>query len=274
MNTAIQTPTRTGAYIDAGAVRTYYEVTGSGEPLLLLHGGLCTAETLDSQTPVLATKYRVYVPERRGHGRTPDVEGPITFDIMAQDTIAFLEALGIPSAHLVGFSDGAMVALRVALQRPELVRKLILVGSPVNEDGTRPEHVTLLESFTRENFPPMFVQLYAAISPDGADHFGVVFDKMMGSQRQGQPEIALDELARVTAPVLVLLGDDDVPTIEHAAAMQRAFACAQLAVVPGTSHALPMEKPELTNRLILDFLADEQVPKLLVVSEMLAQLTR
>src|SRR5437879_5994609 len=120
MTTQEDNPARTGAYVDAGGVRTYYAVEGEGEPLILLHGGGATLETFDGETSALASKYRVYLPERRGHGRTPDVEGPITYEIMAQDTIAFLEATGIASAHLVGWSDGALVGLLVALRRPDL----------------------------------------------------------------------------------------------------------------------------------------------------------
>src|SRR4051794_5067126 len=108
MATSQLSPARLREYVDAGGVHTYYEAVGEGEPLVLLHGGLCTVETWEGQTPVLAEQYRVYAPERRGHGRTADVEGPITYQIMARDTIAFMDALGIKAAHLVGWSDGAL----------------------------------------------------------------------------------------------------------------------------------------------------------------------
>jgi pimeloyl-ACP methyl ester carboxylesterase len=258
---------RGGQYVDAGGIRTYYEITGDGEPLVLLHGGLCTAETFDAQTPALAMKYRVYVPERRGHGRTPDVDGPITYDNMAQDTIAFLQAVGIASADLVGWSDGALVGLLVALRRPDLVRKLVLIGQYVTLDGARPEFSALASTMTRETFPPMLEQMYAAVSPDGPDHFGVVFEKMR-SLWVGDTGVKLADLSAVTSSTLILLADDDIMSIEHAADLQRALPSAQLAVVPGTSHALPMEKPDLTNRLILEFLAAEQVAKMMSLDEM------
>jgi pimeloyl-ACP methyl ester carboxylesterase len=269
MNAQGENAIRAVGYVNAGGVRTYFAVEGEGEPLILLHGGGATLETFDGETSALASKYRVYLPERRGHGRTPDVEGPITYENMAEDTIAFLEALAIPPAHLVGWSDGALVGLLVALRRPELVRKLVLIGQCVNFQGARPEALALMEHFTPETFPPMLVQMYAAVSPDGPDHFRVVFDKLV-TLWQKDPAIALGELARVAAPTLVLLGDDDMLTIEHAAAMQRALSNSQLAVVPGASHALPMEKPEIVNRLILDFLADEQTPKMMPLSDMVA----
>jgi pimeloyl-ACP methyl ester carboxylesterase len=119
-------------YVDAGGLRTYYEAEGAGEALVLLHGGFCTIETFGGLTPKLAEQYRVYPPERRAHGRTPDVEGPITYEIMAQDTIAFLDAVDLSSAHLVGWSDGAVVGLLVALRRPDLVRRLVMISQNIN----------------------------------------------------------------------------------------------------------------------------------------------
>lgn len=117
-----------GTYVDVNGLNTYYEVHGRGEPLILMHGGFCTVETFAKMLPGLAEHYRVFVPERRGHGRTPDVDGPYTYQAMAADTTGFMQALGIESAHLVGYSDGANTALIVAMERPDLVRKLVSIG--------------------------------------------------------------------------------------------------------------------------------------------------
>jgi len=273
MTANVQGPTRAGEYVDAGGVRTYYEESGAGEPLLLLHGGACTAETFDGQAPALAEHYRVYVPERRGHGRTPDVDGPMTYENMALDTIAFMEAVGIGSAHLVGWSDGALVGLLVALRRPELVRKLVLIGQFVEQSGCRPEFTAIMDQMSPQHRPPMFEgleSLYAAASPDGPEHFETVFAKLLRLWRD-ETGVTLPELAAVGAPTLVLMGDDDALTIEHAGAMQRVLPVSQLAVVPGASHALPLEKPALVNRLLLDFLAPEQTPKTAAPADMLDQ---
>ena len=213
-----QEAARVGQYVDAGGVRTYYEVHGTGEPLILLHGGLCTVETFDAQTPALAERYRVYVPERRGHGRTADVDGPITYEIMAQDTIAFMEALRVSAAHLVGWSDGGNVGLLVALRRPDLVRKLVVMGAAANLEGYTPQFKSFAERMTRQTLPPMLEQMYSAVSPDGADHFASVFDKLVHLWRT-EPTLSPADLEGVSAPTLVLLGDDDCLTIEHAGAM-------------------------------------------------------
>lgn len=245
-----------GAYLDAGSVRTYYEVSGAGEPLLLLHGGMCTVETFDGETPQLAARYHVFVPERRGHGRTPDVAGPITYEDMAADTIAFMEAAGIDSAHLVGWSDGALVALLIAMRRPELVRRLVIIGQAVNHELMEPEMRSMMDGLSVEVLPPMLRELYAAASPDGPEHFDVVFDKLAALWR-ADPGVEFTRLEHVAMPTLVLLGDRDLISLEHAAAMRRALPDAQVGVVPGATHGLPLEKPEVTSRLVLDFLGED-----------------
>ena len=245
---------RNGAYVDAGGLNTYYEVNGAGDPLLLLHGGFCPAETFDGLTPGLAEAYRVYLPERRGHGRTPDVDGPITYEIMAQDTIAFMDALDIRDAHVVGYSDGAVVGLHVALQRPYFVSKLVLIGQALNHDDLPAQVQEILrEGMTPEILPPFLRELYASVSPDGPEHFDVVFEKLKATWETA-PSFELSELEHLSVPTLFMLGDGDMVTVEHAGAVQRAIPDAQLAVVPGASHGLPMEKPELVSRLVVDFL--------------------
>lgn len=249
-------PTRRGGdYLQTGEVRTYYEAHGEGDPLVLLHGGLCTVETFDGLTPGLAERFRVYVPERRGHGRTADVDGPITYVNMAQDTIAFMDAVGISGAHLVGFSDGAAVAVHVALERPELVRRLVLIGQALNHDGLTPGLIETLDDLA-PHLPPVLAQLYGAASPDGPEHFEVIIDKLTATWRT-EPSFTLDTLATVTAPALFIMGDNDAVTLEHADAVRRTIPGSQLAVVPGATHGLPMEKPDITASLTLDFLAGD-----------------
>jgi pimeloyl-ACP methyl ester carboxylesterase len=247
---------RNGNYVDAGGLRTYYEVSGEGEPLLLLHGGFCPAETFDGLTPLLAQAYRVYLPERRGHGRTPDVDGPITFENMAADTIAFMEVLDIASAHVVGWSDGAVVALYLALRSPALVRRLVLIGTAVNLDGLSPEAREMLETgLTPEILPPILRELYDNVSPDGPGHFDIVFEKLTTTWKS-EPSFELSELARLAMPTLVLLGEHDLVTVEHAAEVQRALPDGQLEVVPGVGHEFPMTAPDLASRRVLAFLAE------------------
>jgi pimeloyl-ACP methyl ester carboxylesterase len=262
MSTTIpEAPPRNGHHIDVDGLHTYYEVTGSGAPLLLLHGGLAPAETFDPQVPALAEHYAVHVPERAGHGRTPDVDGPLTYEAMAQHTISFMEVLDIECADLIGWSDGALVGLLVALRRPTLVRKLVLIDQYVTLEGAVPEYHAFMATFSADSAPPGLAELYGVLSPDGPDHFPVVFAKLhdLWTRPTG---IEVADLARVAAPTLILNGDDGAMSLAHADEIRRTLPESQLAVVPGTSHGLSLEKPHIVNQLILDFLADEQPPKL------------
>lgn len=239
-------------YVDAGGLSTYYEAEGTGEAVMLLHGGFVTIETWAAQRAALAARFRVYLPERRGHGRTPDVPGRTGYDLMAADTIAFMDAVGLPSAHLVGWSDGGVVALEIALDHPERVTKLVLVGTPAHVDGQTTESIEWTRNVTPDELGE-YRAAYDRLSPDGAGHFGAVFDKLTALWR-AEPRHEMTDLARITAPTLILIGDHDVPTIEHAAGMRRAIPDAQLAVVPGAGHGVLFEKPDLVNGLLLEFL--------------------
>jgi pimeloyl-ACP methyl ester carboxylesterase len=245
-------------YVDAGGVRTYYEVEGAGEPLVMLHGGLCAIETFGALRSALVERHRIYLPERRGHGRTPDVEGPYSYEVMARDTIAFMDAIALESAHILGWSDGASVGLLTALQRPDLVRKLVLIGQPANLDGIQAEFLEMLklEKMPQEMLPPMLKEIYAAVSPDGPEHWDVVVDKAWQMFRI-EPNLEIAELGNVSAPTLLLLGENDIVTIPHAEEMHQALPESKLVVVPGATHGLPMEKPEVVSQLVLDFLAGD-----------------
>jgi pimeloyl-ACP methyl ester carboxylesterase len=246
----------TGAtgYIDVAGLRTWHEVSGGGDPLVLLHGAFVGASSFFAQTPALVEAgFRVHVPERRGHGHTPDVEGPLTYSVMADDTVAYLEQeVGAP-AHLVGWSDGAVVALLVAQRRPDLVARMVLIGQYYNASGRAAgdDLVTYLNSPEAITF---LRQAYDPVSPDGPEHFPAVHAKVM-QMITTEPEIALDTLAELSTPTLVLQGDRDEVTVEHSLAVVAALPEARLAVLPG-SHTLPLERPELVNPLIVSFLRD------------------
>lgn len=118
-------------------MNTWYEEYGDGEALVLLHpgGAGVDARSFGPTVGAMAAHFHAYTPERRGHGHTPDVKGAITFELMAQDTIEFLERVVAGPAHLVGYSDGATVALLVALRRPDLTRRIVLVAGVFHHDG-------------------------------------------------------------------------------------------------------------------------------------------
>jgi len=245
-----------GGYVQLGEVRTWYDRVGEGEPLVLLHPGMADARAYGPNIDALAARFQVFTPERRGHGRTPDVAGPLSFELMAGDTAAFVEAVVGGPAHLVGCSDGATVALVTALLRPDLVGRLVLIAGVFHHDGWAPG---VLEPDGDEEGMAFLANSYAEVSPDGRGHFPVVAEKM-ARMHLVDPALTADDLARVRSRTLVMIGDDDEVTLEHAAAMYRGIPDAELAVVPGTSHGLMVEKPALVNRLMADFLTTDPVP--------------
>lgn len=252
-----------GQYVTVAGLKTWYDEQGGGDPLVLLHGGLVTNETWGAQIPAFAEHFKVIAPERRGHGHTPDVDGPLSYDDMAKDTVAFLEAVVGAPAHVVGWSDGGIIGLLVAHDRPDLVRKLVVIGANFDTSGIVPEAEQMMGSMTPDSpDAAMFRMLYEASSPDGPEHWPVVFGKIL-EMMSTQPHIPLEDLSRIQARTLVVVGDDDIVTLEHTVALYRAIPNSELAIVPGTSHAVVMEKPELLNRMILDFLQQDAAPTMM-----------
>ena len=179
---------------------------------------------------------------------------------MAADSIAFLTAFIGGPAHLVGFSDGSIVGLLVAMARPDLVDKLVVIGANYDVSGLAPEAMEGFASVQADSDDlATFRTPYEAVSPDGPEHWPVIVAKFK-DMIATQPTISVEQLAGITAATLVVVGDNDMITLEHTVNLFRAIPNSELAVVPGSSHAVAMEKPELVNRLVLDFLQKDPVP--------------
>ncbi len=264
---------------------TWYTVQGAGdETVLLLHGGLSNSDALlDSIGGPLGEHRRVAAFDRRGHGRTADTPEAFHYESMVDEAIAVIEHIGGP-VHIVGWSDGGIVGLLLALRRPELVGRLVAIGAnyhwdvvpdltgaaasedatdvaeAVGGDGTSETAAGAGDVVPTEN--PVVARMaaaYAARSPDGPDHFAVVAAK--GFHLFGvEPELTPGDLARVSVAVLLMAGDDDLVPLSHTAAFFAGLPEAQLAIVPGASHGLPMEYPEEVVGLIERFLGSAVPP--------------
>ena len=237
-----------------GDVDTWYAEHGAGDPVVLLHPGGADARVWIPTLDALVARFRVLTPERRGHGRTADVEGPMTYALMTRDTVDFLETVVGGPAHLVGWSAGAVVGLLVALERADLVRRLAMISGVHHRDGWHPGAID-----PDVEPHPVLRRGYEQLSPDGGGHYPVVQGKLARMNFE-EPTLSEKELAGVTSRTLVMVGDDDEVTLEHAVATYRAIADAELAVVPGTSHGLLHEKAALCNTVITEFLATDAVP--------------
>ena len=231
----------------------WYDERGHGDPLVALHPGGAGVDSraLAPNLAALAEHFRVYAPEQRGHGRTGDADGPVTFELMAQDTISFIETVIGRPVCLLGYSDGATLALTVTLRRPDLVRRLVFAAGVFHRDGW--------EDGVLEGEPPDFLRhSYAELSPDGAAHYDVVVAKLKAMHAR-EPALTRADLARVSCRTLVMIADDDEVRLEHAADLYRTLPDAELAVIPGTSHGLLAEKPGPCNLLITEFLTRDPV---------------
>lgn len=250
-------------YVELAGIASYYEQHGSGEPVLLLHGGYCSIETWQSQIDALAPAYRVHAPERPGQGRTPDRPGPITFQGMVDDTIAYLDAMGVGSAHVVGFSDGAITGLMLALQHPTRLRSLVSISANLDpsvfgpdddtpsDDSAPAEEAVSAEAEPAEPDPEDLA--YARLSPDGPEHAKVVLEKLVAMWKV-EPQIDPTDLARISTPTMVLAGDRDSIPVSHSVEIAHAIPGALLCVVPGAGHMVIREKPEQVNQAVAEFL--------------------
>ena len=234
--------------------------------MVLLHGGLGTVEDFAFQTPELAKRFKVVAFERPGHGHSPDTDEPFTFKVMSEYTIDLIGKLAVGPSNLVGWSDGAIVALLVAISRPDLVKRLVSVGGLFDANAQSPQVMKWIASVTPESFRKVAlaqVKRYEDATPDGPAHFPVVFKKTM-KMWLTEPHIRKEELAKITAPTLVMAADgEDIP-VEHTLELFRSINDAQLSIIPGANHFMLSERPDLTTATILEFLQTGRTIKLSV----------
>jgi pimeloyl-ACP methyl ester carboxylesterase len=178
---------------------------------------------------------------------------------MAQDTIAFLETVVGGPARLVGYSAGGTVALWVAMRRPDLVERLVLISTGYDPDGL------IFKPDAGGEMPAEIVDAYAEVSPDGRDHFPVVVGKIADAVATG-PAPDPDDLRAVTARTLVLAGDDDLVTLDHTVSLYRALPTAELAVLPNASHLLLMEHTDAVRGLVRTFLTTDAGPTFMPIA--------
>jgi len=179
----------------------WYDERGGGEPLVLLHGGAVDSRFFAASIDLLADRFRVFAPDARGHGRTPDVEGPFTHAALARDAIAFLETVAGRPAHLVGHGEGASVAMHVGLRRPDLVNQLVVIGGDVRRDDHVPG-----DSQNRVDVGAVvaaFGASYGEVSPEGEEHYRVVVEKDVEMLAEG-PTVMQSELGGITSRTLVM----------------------------------------------------------------------
>ncbi|WP_433348976.1 alpha/beta fold hydrolase [Micromonospora sp. CA-111912] len=239
-------------YLRIGDVDLYSEVAGEGDPVLLLHGGFCSLESMRAQSDALVPDHRVFAFERPGHGRSADIDGEYGYARGVADTLAYLDAVGLESAHIVGYSDGAIIGLLLALDHPARVRSLTAISANLDPSAFTDSAAPVLDALGEEQKPDVEQMHYERLSPDGPEHADVVLAKLFRLWRS-EPHIAPEALARIAAPVLVMSGDRDTIPPGHSLLIAASIPGAQLCIVPGTTHGLVAERPELVGALIRAF---------------------
>ncbi len=205
-----------GEYADVNGVHMYYEVHGSGRPLILLHGGLGSGESLAPILPALAANHQVILPDLQGHGRTADIDRPIDIRLMADDICALIGHLGIGQADVVGYSLGGGVALFTALKHPKLVRRLVIASAHARRDAIPAEMLAQQAQVGAAAVPfmkdtPMW-ELYQRVAPRPED-FGRLLDKI--GQSMAQDFDFSEEVRGLTVPTMFVAADADMAPPSH-----------------------------------------------------------
>ena len=261
----------TSGYAPVNGLQMYYEIHGTGQPLVLLHGAFSAIGTsFGALLPGLARSRQVIGLELQAHGRTADIDRPLSIEQMADDTAAALHHLGIEQADIFGYSMGAAVALHVVLRHPELVRKLVFMSATFNMGGVHPGLMDGLGEMTPEMMHgSQWHDEYMRIAPD-PDHFATFFDKKTQMDRNTK-DVPAEAIAAIKAPTLIVIGDSDLVRPEHAVEMFRLLGGgvfgdlaglpnSQLAVLPGTTHVSIASRADLLMRIIPPFL-DAPMPE-------------
>ena len=254
----------TGTYVEANGLRVYYEVHGEGEPLLLIHGGTATSRSWASHLPAFAKHFQVFAPDSRGHGMTDNPTGEFGYRAMADDVAALIGALGLRRPLVLGYSDGGQIALELGMRYPGLARALVLGGTQFRFSEAYLEAARALLGITEGEEPdperlereqPDFVAyLREAHAHVYGPEYWKTYVKQMAALWLTPLRYTSEDLAAVTDPVLILVGDRDGTCTEEAPELLRLLSNAELAVAPGTDHGFIETKAGLFDALALDFL--------------------
>ncbi len=244
-----------GQTVNLNGVDIYYEVYGEGDPLLLLHGGLANGTYWANQIPTFSQDYQVIVMDSRGHGRSSFDETPISYDLMSSDVLALLDHLEIPQTDVVGWSDGGIIGLDIALSNPERLNRVVAYGANFDPSGVR------LDVGTNDYFNTYIARAaedYLTMSPhpERWDEFLANISNMWATE----PNWTMEQIASITTQFLILDGtEEEAIDLNQTKLMAVLMPNAELVLIPGTGHFAMFEKPGEFNKIVLDYLANGTV---------------
>lgn len=253
--------------VEVNGMQMYYEVSGQGDPLIVLHGAYMNIGSMGEIIPKLAETHRVYALEFQGHGRTTDIDRPITYPNLADDVAAFMDAVGLEKADVFGYSMGAAAGLQLAIRHPAKVNKLVAASVSYDTAGWQPEFRAFIPQMTVDMFVngPLEEE-YRKLAPN-PDGFRALVEKLIALEKE--PMDWEEDVRALEVPVLIITGDADVVTLEHSVALFRLLGggvmgdmgvplpASRLAVMPATSHTAVIGQTELLHALIEPFLKGE-----------------
>ena len=262
--------TPVGKYAEINGLKMYYEVSGQGDPLIVLHGAYMDIPSMGSIIPKLAETHKVYALEFQGHGRTADIDRPITYQNLADDVAALMETLDIDSADVFGYSMGSAAGLQLAIRHPEKVKKLVAASVAYDFKGWQPAFQEFVPQMTVEMFLSMPHFQEARQQSQDPDRFPEVVRKLIALEKE--PMAWEEQVKSLKTPVLIISGDADVATLEHTVALFRHLGggvmgdmgvplpASRLAIMPATAHTAVISQPEMLHAFIEPFLLGA-VPK-------------
>ncbi len=261
----------TTGYAPVNGLKMYYEVHGSGDPVVLLHGAFMTiTNNWTGWIGELSKTRKVIAVEMQGHGRTADIPRDITDENLADDVAALLDHLKIPRADLIGYSMGGGVAMHCAIRHPDKVRKVVVISSMFRRDGAVKEGLDALANLTADVFKGSPLEDdYKKLSPTPED-FPKLVERLIASSSKGQ-DLSADQLKASTAPMFFIHGDADGVRLDHIAEMYRLKGGdlhgdirphpeSRLAILPDATHVTLMDRMAIIVPMINDFL-DAKPPK-------------
>ena len=245
----------TSGYAEINSVKLYYEITGEGEPLLLLHGGLGGSDYFSNIIPSLAGSFKVITFDRRGHGRSYDDGEPYSYAAFADETAAFLDYLQLDSVNTLGFSDGGAVGYHLASTYPDRVRRLAAVGANFRVNGMTDETIDFTKNrLTLEGLREIFPEIereYQATNPQPDNYES--FLERSNELWLRDPYLTEEQMMGIQAPVLFVVGENDAVRIEHVLLMRTLVENSQMCVLPGATHFVLAENPKVVLPILMDF---------------------
>jgi pimeloyl-ACP methyl ester carboxylesterase len=256
-------PGGTQRYVEVRGAKLYTQIYGHGPPIVFLHGGMAFFDiSFANQRDYFATYRTVVGIDQRGYGHSPDGPWSLSYKMMADDTAAVIEQLGLGPVDVVGHSDGGNLALLLARDHPQLVRHVVISGANIRvdlspEDKQRaqwsPEQLAGNLRELADSLPPWFLPAYSKVSPDGPEHWMTLLAKSYDMWLQ-PVVIEPADLKKISIPLLVMAGDHDGVSVEETAEIFRDLPNGQLMIVPASNHGTFRQRPELVNLAIREFL--------------------